>query len=127
NAGEMSSLTWDLPARWQPSRSIGREKPDISNAIRHAMEIFLYLATASDTLWPIHIFVTPSGCKETAMFGIDWTNLELYHWLAIGGGGLALLAIIIYFVAPSGFKLPAGVISAVAALVAGVGVGVIGM
>jgi len=61
------------------------------------------------------------------MFGIDWTNLELYHWLAIGGGGLAVLAIIIYFVAPSGFKLPAGVISTVAALVAGVGVGVIGM
>jgi hypothetical protein len=65
--------------------------------------------------------------KEIAMFGIDWTNLEVYHWLALGGGGLAVLALIVYFVAPSGFKLPAGLISTIAALVAGVGVGVIGM
>jgi hypothetical protein len=61
------------------------------------------------------------------MFGIDWANLELYHWLALGGGGLAVLALIVYFVAPSGFKLPAGAVSTIAALVAGVGIGVIGM
>src|SRR5437899_2364902 len=61
------------------------------------------------------------------MFGIDWTDLQVYHYLAFGGGGLAVLAIILYFVLPRGLKIPAGIISTAAALIAGVGVGVVGM
>ena len=61
------------------------------------------------------------------MFGIDWTDLQVYHYIAIGGGGLAVLAILLYFVLPRGLKIPAGVISTVAALIGGVGIGVVGM
>ncbi|MCI0680995.1 MAG: hypothetical protein L0Y71_02730 [Gemmataceae bacterium] len=61
------------------------------------------------------------------MLDIDWTNLQLYHYLAFGGGGVAVLALILYFVMPKGGRIPAGVIGTVAGLVAGVGIGVIGM
>src|SRR5215510_5615360 len=61
------------------------------------------------------------------MFGIDWTDLQVYHYIAIGGGGLAVLAILLYFVLPRGLKIPAGIISTVAALIGGVGIGVVGM
>ncbi len=61
------------------------------------------------------------------MFAIDWSDLQLYHYMAIGGGGLALIALVLYFVLPRGVKIPVGIISTVAALVAGVGVGVIAM
>ncbi len=61
------------------------------------------------------------------MFGIDWTDLQVYHYLAIGGGGLAVLAMVLYFVLPRGLKIPAGVISTVAALIGGIGIGVVGM
>lgn len=61
------------------------------------------------------------------MFEIDWMNLQLYHYLAIGGGAVAVLALILYFVLPTGVRIPAGVIGTVAGLVAGVGIGVIGM
>lgn len=61
------------------------------------------------------------------MFGIDWTDLQVYHYIAIGGGGLAVLAILLYFVLPRGLKIPAGIISTVAALVGGIGIGVVGM
>ena len=61
------------------------------------------------------------------MFEINWTNLQLYHYLAIGGGAVAVLALLLYFVMPKGLRIPAGVIGTVAGLVAGIGVGVIGM
>lgn len=62
------------------------------------------------------------------MFDIDWTNLQLYHYLAIGGGAVAVLALIMYFVMPKGgVRIPAGVLGTVGGLVAGVGIGVIGM
>src|SRR5262245_15102264 len=61
------------------------------------------------------------------MFEIDWTNLQLYHYLAFGGGAVAVLALLLYFVMPKGVRIPAGVIGTVAGLVAGVGLGVIGM
>lgn len=61
------------------------------------------------------------------MFGIDWSDLQIYHYLAIGGGGLALLSLLLYFALPSGLKIPAGILGTVAGLVAGMGIGVIGM
>jgi hypothetical protein len=61
------------------------------------------------------------------MFGIDWTNLQVYHYIAIGGGALTVLALVLYFLLPSGFKVPAGVLGTIAGLVAGLGIGVIGM
>ena len=61
------------------------------------------------------------------MFGIDWTDLQLYHYLAFGGGGVAILALILYFVLPNGVRIPAGVLGTIAGLVAGLGIGVIGM
>jgi hypothetical protein len=65
---------------------------------------------------------------ELAMFEIDWTNLELYHYLMYGGGGVAVLALLLYFLLPKGgARIPAGVIGTVGGLVAGVALGVIGM
>jgi hypothetical protein len=61
------------------------------------------------------------------MFDIGWADLQLYHYLAAGGGALALIAVVLYFVLPRELKIPIGIISTVAALVAGFGLGVIGM
>src|SRR5438876_11630794 len=67
------------------------------------------------------------SCKELTMFGIDWDNLQVYHYLALGGGVLTVLALILYFLVPSGGKVSAGVVSTVAALVTGLGLRVVVM
>ncbi len=61
------------------------------------------------------------------MFGIDWANLQVYHYIAIGGGVLTVLALVLHFVLPAGFKVPAGVLGTIAGFVTGIALGVIGM
>jgi len=58
---------------------------------------------------------------------IDWTNLQLYHYLAFAGGGVAVLALLLYVLAPKGIRVPAGILGTIGGLVAGVAIGVIGM
>jgi hypothetical protein len=60
------------------------------------------------------------------LFEIDWTNLELYHYLAIGGGAVALLALLLALLMPR-IKVPGAILATIGALIAGVAVGVIGM
>jgi len=55
------------------------------------------------------------------------TQLQLYHYLVIGGGIVAVLALVIYFIPWSRVKLPAIVVGIIASLVAGFGGGVITM
>lgn len=58
------------------------------------------------------------------MFGLE---LELYQWIAIGGGVLAVIALVLHFVLPTGFKVPTVVLGVIAGLASGLGVGVVGM
>jgi hypothetical protein len=58
------------------------------------------------------------------MFGLE---LELYQWIAIGGGGMAVIALLLHFVLPKGFKVPTVVLGVIAGLIGGLGVGVVGM
>jgi hypothetical protein len=57
----------------------------------------------------------------------DLTQIELYQWLAIGGGVLALLAVVLYFLPVSKIKIPGVVVGVIGGLLAGVGVGVLAM
>jgi hypothetical protein len=56
----------------------------------------------------------------------DWTNMQFYHYLVIGGGVLALLALIGYFVLKTPkVQIPAIVVGVVASLALGIGLGVV--
>jgi len=54
-------------------------------------------------------------------------NMSFYYYLAGGSACLIVLAVILYFVPGGRIKIPAIVFCALACLLAGVGVGVIGM
>ncbi len=57
----------------------------------------------------------------------SWTDMQLYHWLALAGGVLALLAVVLAIALRNrpAVRVPAAVAAALAAFLAGVGVGVI--
>jgi hypothetical protein len=55
------------------------------------------------------------------------TKLEFYHYVAIGGGALAVLAVLLYLVAGSRVKVPAVLASGLGCLALGLGLGVMGM
>ena len=57
----------------------------------------------------------------------NWTDMNLYHYLAIGGGVFILLALILFFTRLSKLKVPAIFLGIVGGLGAGVGLGVVGM
>jgi hypothetical protein len=57
----------------------------------------------------------------------DWTDMEFYHWLLLGAA-VAVLALLVYFLAKKpAIRVPAAVVGVIASLVAGVGLGAIGM
>jgi hypothetical protein len=58
-------------------------------------------------------------------FPTSWTDLQLYHWLAIAGGAVVLLAIVLYFTPINKIKIPAIVGSVLGGLALGAGAGVI--
>jgi hypothetical protein len=55
------------------------------------------------------------------------TDLELYHYLAIGGGAIAVLALLLYFLPVSRIKVPAVLVGIIGSLAAGIGIGVVAM
>jgi hypothetical protein len=57
----------------------------------------------------------------------NWTELPFYWYLAIGGGVVILLALVLYFTPVSRLKFPGVFAGVLGGLAAGVGVGVIGM
>jgi len=60
-------------------------------------------------------------------FPKDFADMNVYNYLAIGGGALAVLAILLYFIPVTRIKLPAVIVSTVSSLAAGVGIGVLAM
>src|SRR5437773_3006361 len=60
-------------------------------------------------------------------FPKDFADINVYNYFAIGGGALAVLAILLYFIPLTRIKLPAVIVSTVSSLAAGVGVGVLAM
>jgi hypothetical protein len=59
--------------------------------------------------------------------GIDWHNLEMQHYLMLGGGAVAVLAIISYFLPVKYIKPPALVTCLLAGGAVGIGVGMLAM
>src|SRR5437773_5774580 len=57
----------------------------------------------------------------------DFADMNVYNYLAIGGGAVAVLAILLYFIPVTRIKLPAVIVSTVSSLAAGVGIGVLAM
>jgi hypothetical protein len=57
---------------------------------------------------------------------MNWEQWEWFHWLMVGGGAVAVVALLLYFVAPR-LSLPAGVASTLAAFAFGVGAGAVGL
>lgn len=57
----------------------------------------------------------------------NWTDMSLYHYLAIGGGVFILLALVLFFTRLSALKVPALFLGIVGGFGAGVGLGVVGM
>jgi hypothetical protein len=57
----------------------------------------------------------------------SWTDMELYHWLALAGCALALLALVLALLMRNraAVRVPASLAAALAAFAAGLGVGVI--
>jgi len=58
---------------------------------------------------------------------VDWQNTDLFRYLIIGCGVLAVLAIILYFLPVRRIKVPAVILSVLTSLVAGFGAGVLAM
>jgi hypothetical protein len=59
--------------------------------------------------------------------GIDWHNLDLHHYLMLGGGAAAMLALICYFLPVKYIKPPALVTCLLAGLAVGTGAGMLVM
>jgi hypothetical protein len=57
----------------------------------------------------------------------DWTNTNLYLYLAIGGGVVVVLALLLYFTPLSRLKVPGVVGGTLGGLALGAGLGVMGM
>jgi hypothetical protein len=57
----------------------------------------------------------------------DWTDLTFYHYLAIGGGAVVLIALILYFTPIARLKVPAVIIGIIGGFGAGAALGVLGM
>ncbi len=55
----------------------------------------------------------------------DFKNMEIYRWFIIGGGGLAVLSVLLYFVKGSRIRVSAFFACFIGCLVLGFGVGVI--
>jgi hypothetical protein len=64
-----------------------------------------------------------------AFIDVDWTNLELYHWVLIGGGAAALLALALYLIpgvrSSRGLRVPVIVGALLSGLAVGLGAGVV--
>jgi hypothetical protein len=57
----------------------------------------------------------------------NWTDMSLYHYLAIGGGAFILLALLLFFTRLSQLKIPAIFLGIVGGFGAGAGLGVVCM
>ena len=61
---------------------------------------------------------------------IDWKSLDWPHYLALGGGVVLVLALLLYFLlagARDGLRIPAIVAGSLSGLALGVGLGIVGM
>ena len=56
-----------------------------------------------------------------------WQQIDLYRYLAYGGGGLVLLALILYFIPGGRLKIPGVIGGVLGGLAAGAGAGVLAM
>ncbi len=56
---------------------------------------------------------------------VDWQNTDLFRYLIIGCGVLAVLAIILYFLPVRRMKVPAVILGVLTGLAAGFGAGVL--
>ncbi len=64
------------------------------------------------------------------MFGIDWNDLQLFHWFAIGGGVVLVLALLLYLIpgeARKSLRIPAIVFGVVGGMALGFAAGALGM
>jgi hypothetical protein len=58
---------------------------------------------------------------------MNWNNMQVWHWFAIGGGAVLLLGVILYFVPAGKLKVPAILTTAFGGLAAGISLGIIFM
>lgn len=58
---------------------------------------------------------------------LDWTNMQFYQYVLIGGGAVALLALLLAFVPRMRMQIPAAVAGTLGGLVAGAALGVLGL
>ena len=57
----------------------------------------------------------------------NWTDMTLYHYLAIGGAGVILVGLVLYFTPIARLKIPAIFLGVVGGLGAGAGLGIVAM
>src|SRR5437764_15068548 len=58
---------------------------------------------------------------------MDFNNMQTWHYFALGGGGLLILGIIVYFLPVGKMKIPGVVGAAIGGLAAGLAAGIIFM
>jgi len=58
---------------------------------------------------------------------VDWQNTDLFRYLLIGCGVLAVLAIILYFLPARRIKVPAFILGVLTSLTVGFGAGIFAM